>query len=402
MAVKVIKNKPAYLNQSMSEVKVLELVRRRLPPCVTDPLAHMTLIRPYGCARQSHPTPHPFPFPSPFPLPLPFPSPQLNRKYDPDDKHHIIRMMETMMFRQHLCFVFEVMSINLYELLKVTCTGRRPQTEAGKAPPPPPHPRPHPHRPPRAPPSRVRVLAHANTFLLACDRQQNNFRGLSTSLVRNFATQIMDCMLIMNQAKVIHCDLKPENILLKRSARAARPAAASAPQPPHASHDPRGLPEPPHDATIACSMGSPTIKVIDFGSACQEHRTVYTYIQSRFYRAPEVLVGMAYVCRARRMAPRARPCPGWRRVRDPAPGCAACENLHRVAPADPPHSCVFHNRHRYTAAIDMWSFGCICAELFLGLPIFPGSSEYNQLSRIIELVGCAYGPPSRTETSQSA
>ena len=42
-------------------------------------------------------------------------------------------------------------------------------------------------------------------------------------------------------------------------------------------------------------LGSPNIKVIDFGSACQEHRTVYTYIQSRFYRAPEVLVGMPYV-----------------------------------------------------------------------------------------------------------
>jgi dual specificity protein kinase YAK1 len=37
----------------------------------------------------------------------------------------------------------------------------------------------------------------------------------------------------------------------------------------------------------------------------------------------------------------------------------------------------------------MWSLGCICAELFLGLPLFPGSSEYNQLSRIIELVGYA-------------
>ena len=43
---------------------------------------------------------------------------QLNRKYDQDDKHHIVRMVETMMFRQHLCFVFEIMSINLYELLK--------------------------------------------------------------------------------------------------------------------------------------------------------------------------------------------------------------------------------------------------------------------------------------------
>lgn len=32
----------------------------------------------------------------------------------------------------------------------------------------------------------------------------------------------------------------------------------------------------------------------------------------------------------------------------------------------------------YTSAIDMWSLGCICAELFLGLPVFPGHSEYDQ------------------------
>ena len=30
------------------------------------------------------------------------------------------------------------------------------------------------------------------------------------------------------------------------------------------------------------------IKLIDFGSACFESRTVYSYIQSRFYRSPEV------------------------------------------------------------------------------------------------------------------
>ena len=35
----------------------------------------------------------------------------------------------------------------------------------------------------------------------------------------------------------------------------------------------------------------------------------------------------------------------------------------------------------------MWSLGCICAELFLGIPIFPGNSEYDQLSRIIEILG---------------
>ena len=83
-----------------------------------------------------------------------------------------------------------------------------------------------------------------------------------------------------------------------------------------------------------CSLQSPQIKVIDFGSACHERQTVYTYIQSRFYRSPEVLLGMSY-----------------------------------------------------TAAIDVWSLGCIAVELFLGLPLFPGTSEYNQLTRIVDMLG---------------
>jgi len=29
----------------------------------------------------------------------------------------------------------------------------------------------------------------------------------------------------------------------------------------------------------------------------------------------------------------------------------------------------------YTCGIDMWSFGCIMAELYVGYPIFPGDSE---------------------------
>lgn len=37
----------------------------------------------------------------------------------------------------------------------------------------------------------------------------------------------------------------------------------------------------------------------------------------------------------------------------------------------------------------MWSLGCIAVELFLGLPLFPGTSEYNQITRIVEMVGYA-------------
>jgi hypothetical protein len=76
------------------------------------------------------------------------------------------------------------------------------------------------------------------------------------------------------------------------------------------------------------------IKLIDFGSACFENETVYSYIQSRFYRSPDVLFGLDY-----------------------------------------------------NMAIDMWSLGCICAELFLGLPLFPGVSQYNQVCRIVEMLG---------------
>lgn len=75
------------------------------------------------------------------------------------------------------------------------------------------------------------------------------------------------------------------------------------------------------------------IKIIDFGSSTFIDERVYTYIQSRFYRAPEIMLGIPY-----------------------------------------------------TTAIDMWSFGCIMAELYIGYPIFPGESENDQMSRIIEML----------------
>lgn len=61
---------------------------------------------------------------------------------------------------------------------------------------------------------------------------------------------------------------------------------------------------------------------------------MYTYIQSRHYRAPEVILGAGY-----------------------------------------------------TPAIDMWSCGCVLAELLLGIPLFPGTSEYNQLAKIVQVLG---------------
>ena len=41
----------------------------------------------------------------------------------------------------------------------------------------------------------------------------------------------------------------------------------------------------------------------------------------------------------------------------------------------------------YTAAIDVWSVGCILAELLLRKPIFPGKDYINQLQLIIDVLG---------------
>ena len=84
--------------------------------------------------------------------------------------------------------------------------------------------------------------------------------------------------------------------------------------------------------------------MIDLGSSCFVDERVYTYIQSRFYRSPEVILGQAY-----------------------------------------------------GTAIDMWSFACILAELYTGYPLFPGENEQQQLLCIMEIMGVP--PTDMLETS---
>lgn len=170
------------------------------------------------------------------------------REWDPKNKHSMVNFTHSFYFRGHLCISTELLDMNLYEFIKM-----------------------------------------------------NNFRGSSLKLVRRFTKQMLSCLTLLKQHKVIHCDLKPENILLR-----------------HPMHS--------------------ELKVIDFGSSCFENEKVYTYIQSRFYRSPEVILGMTY-----------------------------------------------------GLPIDMWSVGCILAELYTGVPIFPGENEQEQLACIMEV----FGPPEK-------
>jgi dual specificity tyrosine-phosphorylation-regulated kinase 1 len=150
------------------------------------------------------------------------------------------------MYRNHQCLVFEMLSLNLYELLKNT-----------------------------------------------------QFGGVSLNLIRKFAKQVLKALAFLARPDVdiIHCDLKPENILLRHPKKSA-------------------------------------IKVIDFGSSCRSNKRMYSYIQSRFYRSPEVMLGLPY-----------------------------------------------------SVAIDMWSLGCILVEMHTGEPLFSGSDQFDQMQKIVKILG---------------
>ena len=48
---------------------------------------------------------------------------------------------------------------------------------------------------------------------------------------------------------------------------------------------------------------------------------------------------------------------------------------------------VLMGSRRYSTPVDMWSIGCIFAEMSNGRPLFPGTSESNQLERIFKALG---------------
>ncbi|XP_028162414.1 serine/threonine-protein kinase minibrain isoform X3 [Ostrinia furnacalis] len=194
VAIKIIKNKKPFLNQAQIEVKLLEMMNRA----------------------------------------------------DAENKYYIVKLKRHFMWRNHLCLVFELLSYNLYDLLRNT-----------------------------------------------------NFRGVSLNLTRKFAQQLCTALLFLSQPElnIIHCDLKPENILL-------------------------------------CNPKRSAIKIVDFGSSCQLGQRIYQYIQSRFYRSPEVLLGVPY-----------------------------------------------------DLAIDMWSLGCILVEMHTGEPLFSGANEVDQMNKIVEVLG---------------
>lgn len=55
-------------------------------------------------------------------------------------------------------------------------------------------------------------------------------------------------------------------------------------------------------------------------------------------------------------------------------------------------------RISYSEKVDIWSFGCILAELYTGEPLFPGNNEQEQLELIMEI--CGIPPPNVIDKSR--
>lgn len=125
----------------------------------------------------------------------------------------------------------------------------------------------------------------------------NEYRGLPLRLVRHLTRQMLQALEFLERYSIIHCDIKPENVLL-------------------------------------CDAERGLVKLIDFGSSCFESQRTFTYIQSRYYRSPEIILGMPY-----------------------------------------------------GMPIDMWSVACIVPELLTGSPIFTGENEKEQMACIQEVIG---------------
>jgi dual specificity tyrosine-phosphorylation-regulated kinase 2/3/4 len=166
------------------------------------------------------------------------------KENDEHDFQPVVKLLNYFVFRSHVCLVFDLLSLSLYEFIKV-----------------------------------------------------NKIQGLKEKQIKSFTKQILQGLCYFKSLSVIHCDLKPENILLTSS---------------------------------TCKK----LKIIDMGSSCFVYDRIHSYIQSRYYRAPEIILGIPY-----------------------------------------------------QEGIDMWSLGCIVAELITGKVILRGESEVEQLMLMVEMLG---------------
>jgi serine/threonine protein kinase len=122
-------------------------------------------------------------------------------------------------------------------------------------------------------------------------------RRMRSDEIRVIARDMFAALAFLHARNIVHCDIKPENLIYARGSKGR-------------------------------------VKLADFGTSCFIGQPIFEYFQSRYYRAPEVILGM-----------------------------------------------------KFDGAIDVWSLGCVLAEMALGDPLFQAEDEEELLGRIIEVIG---------------
>ncbi|PVI06188.1 kinase-like protein [Periconia macrospinosa] len=142
------------------------------------------------------------------------------------------------------------------------------------------------------------VFEHMSKNLRDLLKEDTNGHGLALQAVRTYARQMFIGLQHLQNCQVVHCDLKPDNILV--------------------SHDKK------------------TIKISDFGTAVDKRDIMdrTEYLVSRFYRAPEIVLGMEI---------------GY--------------------------------------GIDMWAIGCTLYELWTGKILFTGRTNNQMIKAFMDCLG---------------
>merc|ERR1712168_895171 len=124
---------------------------------------------------------------------------------DPQDRYHCLQLFRNFYHKNHLCLVFESLSMNLREVLK----------KYGKD------------------------------------------IGLHMKAVRSYSQQLLFALKLLRKCSILHADIKPDNILVNESKE--------------------------------------LLKLCDYGSASHiSENDITPYLVSRFYRSPEIIIGMGY------------------------------------------------------------------------------------------------------------
>lgn len=144
---------------------------------------------------------------------------------------------------------------------------------------------------------------------------------------------------------LIHADLKPENIMLV---------------------DPLRQPY--------------RVKVIDFGSASHVSKAVCsTYLQSRYYRFVAPSTSIFEIGKFSLLVTREETMTAACDTRTHFCSALILSLVKNVFVFFPHRAPEIILGLPFCEAIDMWSLGCVIAELFLGWPLYPGASEYDQV-----------------------